>query len=584
MSEPTLRAGVVELAERLQQAGRWAEAESMLRNELRTHDGDAALHRALAILRSRTRRLDEAIVSMQQATRMRPNEPAWWCELGRMLASAQRHEEAIAAFVRASEDAPDWVEPWFFLGVTYQRAGDVARALPALRRAQALAAHDRRVLEALARLEFEAGEPEDALPLWEKLCSAEPTRSEFWLRRGECLTRAGRHADARAVFSSALREMPDSADLSLGLAQAEEDAGDKRAAEHAYRRALGIRPNWAPALGGLLDMLRDKADDALVASGLALQSDPGLQDADRATLGYGLGKVFDRRGDYARAIACWRDANAARRRHAGVFDRPAMQRWLEHTIRTYSRRNLPTSGHAFADEALPVFVIGMPRSGTTLVEQIIAAHPHAAGCGELPDIARHALMLQPALSDFMHDASSSAALARSFADCAAHYLAKLRRIGGPVQRAVDKLPLNFFHLGLIERLFPSARIVWCRRDRRDIALSIYSENFALDSQFATDIDDILWLHDLHIEIMQRWQNALELRVHEVEYESLVADPETHIRGLIDFIGLPWDDACLAFHQLERNVQTPSRWQVRQPIHAGSVGRWRRYAQLFEPST
>jgi tetratricopeptide (TPR) repeat protein len=570
-------------AEQLQQQGRWAEAEQLLRSLTLQFVDSAAVQRALAILLSRTRRLAEAIAPMQQATRLDPDNAALLCELGRMLAAGQRLPEALDAFQRASELAPRSAETWFFLGVTLERAQRPTEALDALRTALGLAPGDVRTLEALARLEFQIGEAEDALPLWQKLCALQPGQSEFWLKHGECLTRCGRHAEARAVFTAALRRLTDSAELWLGLAQAEEDAGDKQAAERAYRHALQLRPSWALALGGLLDLMRDKADDALLTDALQLQAGQALSDADRAILGYGIGKVFDRRGEHARAAASWIDANGARRRFAGNFDRAAMAHWVERTIEDYTRPDLPCSGIEFAGQQLPVFVLGMPRSGTTLAEQIIAAHPEAAGCGELPDIALYAQRLQHRVSA-PPNAGSDAELGAQMQALANRFLAKLRRIGGDgALRAVDKSPLNFFHLGLIHALFPRARVVWCRREPRDIALSIFSENFALESHFATDIDDILWLHELHVTTMQTWRQRLGIEVMELDYESLVAEPEGHIRGLIEFLDLPWDDACLRFHQSDRNVQTPSRWQVRQPIYAGSVARWRRYPELFGAS-
>src|SRR5690606_8816251 len=171
---------------------------------------------------------------------------------------------------------------------------------------------------------------------------------------------------------------------------------------------------------------------------------------------------------------------------------------------------------------------------------------------------------------------------------AARYLeAAARHAPASAVRLVDKAPLNYYNLGLVALLFPRARVIWCRRDPRDIALSIYGENFSLDAPFSTDLEAIAHSIALQARLMHHWQSVLPLPIHELRYESLVASPEPEARRLIDFLGLAWEPACPAFHRSNRAVQTPRRWQVREPIHARSAGRWRRYADSlpeFDPVT
>jgi len=221
-----------------------------------------------------------------------------------------------------------------------------------------------------------------------------------------------------------------------------------------------------------------------------------------------------------------------------------------------------------------VFVLGMPRSGTTLVEQILAAHPEVHGCGELttmPSIVGR-LPAQGRTSRLAQDTRGA---------LAAEYLAASRRHApASATRRVDKQPLNFLYLGQIALLFPAARIVWCRRDPRDIAISVYGEDFSPESTYATDLGEILGFADVQERLMAHWRQVIPNPLHEVRYEDLVRDPEAGTRGLVDFLDLPWDPACLGFHDAARSVGTPSRWQVRQPVHARSVGRWTNYARWF----
>lgn len=226
-----------------------------------------------------------------------------------------------------------------------------------------------------------------------------------------------------------------------------------------------------------------------------------------------------------------------------------------------------------------MFIVGMPRSGTTLVEQILSAHPQVHGCGERAGIAQIAGEI--ARIPQLRWPADAALLDPAW--CRQRAAAYLEGAGDAcAARVVDKQPYNFLHVGLLGLLFARARIVWCRRDPRDIALSIYSESLSPASAFATDLDDIRLVIEGQERLMRHWQAVSALPILEVAYEDVVADVETSARRLVAFSGLDWDDVCLSFHLSARPVQTLSRWQVRQPMHARSVGRWRHYPQWFKP--
>ena len=212
-----------------------------------------------------------------------------------------------------------------------------------------------------------------------------------------------------------------------------------------------------------------------------------------------------------------------------------------------------------------------PRSGTTLTEQIIASHQAAAGAGELPHFERYLNQLADAAPDQAR-----------LAACAADYLAGLDHKAPGALRAVDKRPFNFLCLGLIRLVFPAARIIHCRRDPRDTCLSIYFTNFAEQHAFSTRLGDIGAFYGLYREVMEHWRRLLPGAIYEVDYERLVSDQESESRRLIAHLGLDWDQACLAFHLNQRPVDTPSDWQVRQPIHSRSIGRWQHYEQHLGP--
>jgi hypothetical protein len=333
----------------------------------------------------------------------------------------------------------------------------------------------------------------------------------------------------------------------------------------------------------LLALQRKAPPADLVDQATALQARPDLPDRDRALLGYALGKIHDSRGEHAAAMASWHDANAARRRTSGEYNRIRAEAVTRRLMEVFDADFFAQASAAGNPDERPVFVVGMPRSGTTLTEQIIAMHSQAHGCGELPDLP----LMVKALGDRWP--GDAAGLGRELLEHqAARYLeAAARHAPETALRLVDKSPLNYFNLGLAALLFPRARVVWCRRDPRDIALSIYSENFALDAQFSTGLDAIAHSIALQTRLMRHWQSVLPLPIHELQYESLVESPEPEARRLIAFLDLPWEPACLEFHRSQRAVQTPSRWQVREPIHGRSAGRWRRYADSlpeFDPDS
>lgn len=480
------------------------------------------------------------------------------CAAGRQRGKAGDPAGALECFEQAVALAPTSAEAWFLAGVTLAEMKHDDEALVALRRAHQLAPSETAVLGTLAYAEFRRNNLDAAVPLLESLCRHRPDELDAQMKLGDALSRLGRPAEAAAVYRKASVKAPKAGDLWMVLAHAEDEAGDREAADAAYRQALAVRPGWILPLAGLLAMHRADADDAHVELAHEWLDAPTIGDDGVATLGYALGKVLDARGDHAAAMGIWKRANAARRRRTGPMDRAELEARVERILKA------PVGPGTGSDDPRPVFVVGMLRSGTTLVEQLIAAHPHAAGCGELQTL--------PAIAAHPREPTADAA----------RYLDVAMRRGSPdARRLVDKFPLNFFNLGVAARLFKNACVVWCRRDPRDVALSNFSENTAAQFPFATDFEDIALLQAAHDRLMRHWQAVLPLPILEVQYESFVADIEPQARRLIEFLGLDWDPVCLEFHGRTRAVQTPSRWQVRRPVHTGSVGRWRAYREWLE---
>ncbi len=297
---------------------------------------------------------------------------------------------------------------------------------------------------------------------------------------------------------------------------------------------------------------------------------------------FALGNLLDKAGDYDAAFGRFATANRLARTLRDAegkgFDRTLVQRQIDTLIAGYTPAIFAAPNPVAIPSDLPVFVVGMPRSGTTLTEQILASHALVAGAGELPDIGRMAAMLgADSVAPSMAWRDPTAARREAEA-----YLALLQKLGGDAARVTDKMPDNIVWLGLIARLYPGARVVICRRDPRDVGVSCYFQSFGAGLGWSNDLADCAFRIQEVERLWRHWQTVLPLRILELQYEALIADLEGESRRLIDFIGLPWDPSCLAFHETERPVVTASLWQVRQPLYSSSVGRWRHYRRHLGP--
>jgi tetratricopeptide (TPR) repeat protein len=380
----------------------------------------------------------------------------------------------------------------------------------------------------------------------------------------------------------ALALAPERADLWTMLGGHAAALGHFEEASGYHRRALDIDPNCTEARRELVSIRQGEQTAEERAALSAVLADSSRAVRDRIAAGFALGAEYERAGDIDRAFGAFADANRLARAEAVAagkgFDAAAMRGSVDWLVRTFGPAAFART-IGWGDPAeVPVFVVGMPRSGTTLVEQIASSHTQVFGAGERMDIPRIIDVLMGGDSSRTPDRWDPVAVRRE----ALAYVERLRKLDGAALRVIDKLPDNIQSLGQIAILFPRARVIICRRDLRDVCLSCHTQRFA---------DSLPWTHDLadcavrarEIErLVAHWTAVLPLRMLEVGYETLVGDLEGESRRIIDFLGLPWDPACLAFHRTERSVLTASRWQVRQPLYSSSVGRWRMYRRHLGP--
>lgn len=401
------------------------------------------------------------------------------------------------------------------------------------------------------------------------------TMIEAQISLGATLFMMGRTAEARELLDKALRLSPREPEALMHMGRVAALEGNKEEAESWYKRALEADPKaWLAWVGlGQLRKFTDADSDWL--KGAQASADSGLAPLNEASLHTAIGRYYDQIGEYDKAFKSFRRAKELVKTAGATYHRSDAERATDAWIRTYSRERLADGAPGASDSALPIIVTGMPRSGTSLVEQIIASHPAARGAGEL-NFWPHAISRDAGLATAPPDERNSRKLATA-------YLRALTANSADAARVVDKSIFNFLYLGVIHAVFPRVRLICMRRDPIDTCLSCYFQDFPPSLSFSHDLSDLAHLYRQHHKIMAHWRSALPPGVLlEVPYEELTTDQEGWTRRILEFLGLPWDDRCLQFHTTKRVVATASNWQVRQKIYRSSVERWRHYEKFIGP--
>ena len=518
--------------------GRFDEAESCLRQAVAGAPGNAELRHSLGNLLRLRERHAEAAACFEDSLRLRPGHAESLAGLSGVLRELGRRAEALDCLRRAVEARPGYAEGWADLGDMLRDEGRPHEAQDCLRR---------------------------ALQLQPALGAAHLSLAAVWRE----LNRA---AEANAACARARECAPKRAEPLVLQGVLHADAGDFEAAEQSLRAAIAHEPDCAVAWAELARLRKmNESDGAWLAEALRL-ADANPAPKTEVHLRYALGKYHDDVGRYDEAFAHYRRANELSGRLGKPYDAALEEAKLEAQLRAQNASWLAALARAGNDAEQPLFIVGMPRSGTSLVEQIFAAHPAVHGAGELGfwEIAA------PRFAGT--DGEQAAAVLRQAGE---DYLALLRSFSPDAARVTDKMPANFRHLGLIHAAFPRARIVHVQRHPFDTCLSIYFRQFGMTMNYANDLGDLAHHYSLYRRLMTHWHSLLPPgTLLEVPYEALVREQEPWTRKLLDFADLPWDARCLDFHQVERSVNTASNWQVRQKMNAGSVERWRRYAPFL----
>jgi len=530
---------------------------------------------ALATQFLRAGRPADAIAPLREAALLQPFDPVIQHDLGLACLESDLLPEAIAAFQRAVSSNPRYADAYFRLGIAQEKRGDLRAAIAAYDRATELQPTLTEAWFRAGALVYTMGHRDEAIGCFRRAASSGRKTRFGRLGAARALLAEDRDVEAERALRQMLALDPANALAQDLLGNLLAESGRFEEARECFTRAVTHAPLMA---GSYYDLVRCRpvtaADADLVARMEAALATPGLEAAHRMRVHLALGKAADDLGDQARAMRHFDAADALR--HGSVaFDSAAFDAEINRLIARCSPDLIGRAAQLGSGDATPIFIIGMPRSGTTLVEQIISSHPEVHGAGELNFWNERGAA--------WHQAGPAGTEAPFLGQAAADYLRLLRAIGPKSARVTDKMPFNFLWAGLIHLAFPHATLIHCRRAAIDTALSIHQTLFHPGLAFPTGGAKLVAYFRSYQRLTDHWRSVLPAdRFIEVEYEELTREPEPVIRRIIAACGLPWHDACLHPERNPRSVKTPSKWQTRQPIYRHSVERWRPYEPWLGP--
>ena len=604
----------------LQALGRFEESAAAYRDALELRPDFALAHNNLGGVLRELDRTDEALAAYREAVRLAPDLPLALSNLGQMLLEKGEKDEAEKYCERAVELAPNFPEGLSNLGNVLRARDNMKEAKDCYRLALKMRPNVAMIHGNLGQALQQEGNLDEAIKCYNRASALDPTspRFESYLASaladkedyagavehyrkalalkadfpealnglGAVLHEQGDFKGAIAAFEEALKKKPDFADAYSNLAAAHAELGDLERANHYYREAIRCDPDYTGAYSVLATHLRDKLPDDDIQKMKDFLAREHLSDWKRSTLNHGLAHYYDAKKDYARAAEHAALGNKYRlevwTRQGKTYNRDDHANFVSFLIKQFQTPFFERVKGWGLDTEVPVFVVGMPRSGTTLLEQILGSHPRMFGAGELP-IAKETFDQVP---KWMNVQAAPAVcmphVTREIVQQAGkEHLSRLLVHSPSADRIVDKMPDNYLWLGFLAAIFPRAKFIYSKRDVHDVAVSCWITNFK-QIRWACDQEDIAGRIKSHLRIMDHWRAVLPVPVLEVEYEQTVEDLEGVARKMIDFCGLEWDPACLAFHESKRTVRTASLTQVRQPVYKKSVQRWKNYEEALKP--
>ncbi len=572
------------LGNALGETGRHDEAVASLRQAIALRPDLAAIHSNLGLALAKLKLFEEAVASHEIAIKLQPGFAAAHNNLGMALKELGQADEAVAGYEQAIKLKPDFAEAHFNLGNVLKELHRLGEAAASYRRSIDLNSGLSEAHFNLGQVLQMLGYGDDAVASFRHVIELRPDYAAGHTALANALRVIDRSQEALECYARATAIDPDDAEAHYSHGTLLREMGSLEEAQAAFDRALAIDPHAIKTRLYLAKIATDTPNDGTIAEMEAMLSDSARSAADRTALLFALGTAEDKLGRYDEAFAHFLAAN--RLHHASVdYDEAKFRAQLERIRRVFTRQMFQHWAGGGSDSDLPIFIFGAPRSGTTLVEQILASHPQIYGAGEWDYIG--------SLLDVVRVSSSPAARFPEFVPALTPedlrrlgeaYVERLQGHAPTAQRITDKGLANYLYVGLIRLMLPKAKILHVVRNPMDACVSAFCLSFVRNAVgFSYELGELGRHYRLYREMMDHWNQVLPQGcMLDVRYEDLVENMEGQTRRILDYCGLPWDDRCLAFYDAERAVRTASLTQVRQPIYRSSIARWQRYRAHLGP--
>ncbi len=562
--------------------GDFDRAEACQRTALTLEPNLATALNNLGSIHREHNRLSEAIVCYRQVFAKHPDYLEAASNLGSCLLENEQPDEAISVLEPLAAQNPNYADALSNLANAYAAVHKPEKAIPLFERALKIRPGYFEANLGMARVLHELRRVTEALRYAERALALKPQKSEAHAVMGGVLSEAGYPVKAEAAYLRALELDPSSVGAHMGYGHLLMELGRMEAAEKSFRAALALAPDRLGPLLPLVQMTRIKSDDAILSAILKEAENVAAMPAEKAIpLHFAAGKCHEDLGNADRAFSHY-SAGCRLKRHTLSYSADETDLTVDNIIRIFTPEAISRLQGGGCDSELPVFVLGMPRSGTTLTETILGSHPKVFAAGELPDL------LQIAATPRMvggpgYPLSVEGVTKAELRVMGQRYVDGLKERCPDAHRITDKMPANFNALGLVHLMLPRARVVHVKRDPVDTCLSNFTRLFGRSQFHSYDLIELGRYYRAYARLMDHWRAVLPAgSFYEIQYEALVAEPELEVRKLLAACRLDWDDACLNFHEAERSVKTASIMQVRRPMYNTSVQKWRQYERHLGP--
>jgi len=565
----------------LQREGKLPDAERAYKKAIKINRDFVEAHNDLGNVLLDRGRFKEAFNSFRKALNLRPGHPMLLTNLGNALQVQGEIEQAVDWFSKAIARDPNFAGAHNNLGNALRDLGRFKEADASYRQAIAFNPNYADSHYNLGSVLFQLDELDEAVSYFQNAIELDPGHAEAYNGLGNALAYLGETDRAIASYRKAIKINPRHNKAHKGLGNLLSDLGEIDGAIASYRRVIEIDPGNADVYRTLSSNKKyTKYDDDIEAME-SLYESKNISEVPKMHLAFGLGKAYEDLGEYEKSMQFI--LQATRLKRASLDYSISESENLFDNIKTTFTSSFFSAREGMGNQdRTPIFILGMPRSGTSLVEQILASHADVFGAGELNDLPVLIRKIAPADSSRQFPANITDLDSEALENLGKQYIARVRRHSPEANFICDKLPPNFLRIGLIRAILPNAKIIHCTRDPMDNCLSLFKNYFSSAIDYSYELTELGQYYNLYLDLMQHWRDAMPEFIYDLSYESLIDEQESQIRQLLDFCHLPWDDACLDFHKTRRKVRTASNAQVRRPIYKDSVKLWKRYEKQLEP--